>query len=929
MRRRIFGVIGELATRRPWLVLSVAAVLALAGALLAVFRLHLDADTNDLIARDRPFMVPYHEFLREFGDLEFIFAVVDTQPDEVAAQRAVDQLLYRLPAIAGLREVHGRITPLEQWRIATRAMPEPELASLALSNQGVAALLRTAGDDPLKESLALVDDATRLLGEASRLRPRGEASAPSSRHDDPRAAAAASAALLLALVGADPADADSPLMRQFRSLRASTAEPRSLRSDTGRYLFITILPAKDFGTLTVIEEPLRQVRAAIADVSAANPGVAIGLTGKPVLQADELITSNRDMVRGAALGLGFCALLLMISMHSVVRPLLVVAAFLAAFGWTYGFATIAVGQLNLLSTVFMLVLVAAGLDYGVHVVTRYIELRRTLAVGGARGAVAEATTVSMRGNMTGAITSVAVFATALVTNFQGLRELGVIAGAGLFFCVVAMGTVLPSLITLTERSQPRRLPRSARSRGFGIPVRRPGLVLALLALGTLAIAVGAFRVRFEDNLLLLQDPTLDSVRWERRLAEESSGNSWFGAVVVDRLEEIPAVVERARDQPALGMTRSVLEVIQLPTASREALRATFTSIEASAPPAAARSDSSAASPPASTSAALAGTARFEPLVAALRDAEASLRGLATAAALVAPSEAAHLGRIASALRAKGEQFGGPAAEATLRATHELLGDVRPAFRAMVEGNALPLREALPSAVRNSAMSPEGRFLVMIHPRENVWDSAHMGAFVAGLRAVDPAATGVPFTHFESLADMGDAFRIMALLSVVLVSILVFLDFRSPLDTALAMLPVGLALLWTFSVMGLAGISLNLANFFAVPILIGLGVDSSIHILHRYHERAEPESRRAEAQTAASHPSGLLHPGSTRRAVIITNLTTTIGFAPLLFADHRGMQSLGFVMTIGNSACLLAVLTVLPAALALRAKRATAVSMKGV
>jgi len=932
LRTRIFGVIGELATRRPWLVLLVALVLAIAGALLATFRLQLNADTNDLIARDRPFMVPYHEFLREFGDLEFISVVLDTQPDEAAATLAVDRLLDRLKAIPGLREVHGHISPTEQWRLATRAMPETELASLALTRDGVAALLATGAKDPLEDATFLVEEANGLLGRASQLLPRDQAPAPSVQHApapsvqhaptdavrpapadavqhaDPRAAAAASAALLLSLFGADPEKPRHPLTSELASVRVSQAAPRYLRSDTGRYLFITILPAKDFGSLTVIEEPLRQVRAAIAEVSAALPGVAIGLTGKPVLQADELITSSGDMVRGAAMGLGFCALLLMFSMRSMLRPLLVVAAFLAAFGWTYGFATLAVGQLNLLSTVFMLVLVAAGLDYGVHVMSRYIELRRLLAVGGVRGAVAEATTVSMRGNMTGAITSMAVFATALFTDFQGLRELGVIAGAGLFFCVVAMGTVLPALIALTEGGHPRRLPPRRAPRGFGFPARRPALTMAFLAVGTLAVLFGVTRVHFEDNLLLLQDPTLDSVRWERRLAEESSGNSWFGAVVVERIEEIPEVLERARSQPDLGMTRSVLDVVALPTDSREALRHALMKPPAPVAP-------NATPPEAGTRA-----ARVERLVGALREAETSLRGLAIAAALVAPREAAHLGRIATALRTRAERFSGAAGEDALRETTELIADVRPAFAAILEGNAMPLRSALPDAARNSAISPEGRFLVMIHPRENVWDSAHMGTFVAGLRAVDPAATGVPFTHYESLADMGRAFRTMALLSLVLVSILVLLDFRSLLDTALAMLPVGLALLWTFSVMGLVNVSLNLANFFAVPILIGLGVDSSIHILHRYHEGAAAGPTRRAKGDEKARVGGLLHPGSTRRAVIITNLTTTIGFAPLLFANHRGMQSLGMVMTIGNSACLLAVLTVLPAALALRARR---------
>ena len=95
-----------------------------------------------------------------------------------------------------------------------------------------------------------------------------------------------------------------------------------------------------------------------------------------------------------------------------------------------------------------------------------------------------------------------------------------------------------------------------------------------------------------------------------------------------------------------------------------------------------------------------------------------------------------------------------------------------------------------------------------------------------------------------------------------------------------------------------GVSLNLANFFAIPILMGIGVDSSIHMLHRARE---------EGNDAMDF-------GSTRRAVILTALTTTIGFGMLFFASHRGLQSLGIVMAVGSLSCLLAAIVLLPALL---------------
>lgn len=892
MRTRVFDIVSELATRRPWSVVIVAALLAVGGGLLAWNRLRLDANTDNLIGRDRPFMQRYERFLDEFGDLEFIYVVIDTAGDPQRAERAALRIVELASVGDDLRAVHGVIDPDEQLQVATRAMSDGELRELALAAEGA----RTLAASGHASIAAVARQAGDLVRRATIAPPGGEVppgqlgrNAPpplgDELLDDPRATAAASGVLLLkALVAGN----DERTAAELGPLLSRGQKPVFLRSDTGRYLFVQILPHKDFTTLEVIESPLRRLRAAMDQVRAEEPGVDMGLTGKPVLQADELVTSNRDMVRGAALALVLCAAMLMVSTHSVVRPLLAVVAFLFAFGWTYGFATLAIGRINLLSNVFMLVLVAAGLDYGVHVLARYSEERRGAPSMRVERVVASATRHSLRGNLTGALTSCAVFLTALATDFQGLKELGIIASGGLLLCVLAMAFVLAALLTIVERHGSHRVPPIAKPGHFGLPSHRPVLVLAVLAAVTALLGWGLPRVNFEENLLNLQNPELDSVRWEKRLAEESSGNSWFGAVVVDRIEDVPAVLERAADRPSIGVARSVLDVVRPPTAPREAMRGRLSG--GPVPPPGAPTQGVA--PPSSDPVALA---------AALSDVLPPLRLLAGGAAARSPEEGRQVGSLVSAVQRTIAQLRGPDGAAVAGRIEGALQEAATSMATILEGDGLPWRDALPAAARPTSMSPSGRFLVMLHPREDVWDAAKMEVFVDDLRAVDPEATGVPFTHFESLRDMRGAFLRMSMLSVILVALVVLLDFRRPIDVVLAMLPLLLAMLWTFELLGLLGVSLNLANFFAIPILIGLGVDSAVHLLHRYHEGGEDR----------------LDPGSTRRAVIVTNLTTTIGFAPLCFADHHGMRSLGLVMLVGNTACLAAVLLVLPATLAVR------------
>jgi predicted RND superfamily exporter protein len=102
------------------------------------------------------------------------------------------------------------------------------------------------------------------------------------------------------------------------------------------------------------------------------------------------------------------------------------------------------------------------------------------------------------------------------------------------------------------------------------------------------------------------------------------------------------------------------------------------------------------------------------------------------------------------------------------------------------------------------------------------------------------------------------------------------------------------------------VPLNFANIIVLPLIFGIGVDAGVHIVHRW--RAEPQG----------HPAGLS--GGTGRGVTLTMLTTIIGFASMLLAQHRGIRSLGFVMVAGLIVTLLACYVALPPLLRLREHR---------
>jgi preprotein translocase subunit SecF len=215
-------------------------------------------------------------------------------------------------------------------------------------------------------------------------------------------------------------------------------------------------------------------------------------------------------------------------------------------------------------------------------------------------------------------------------------------------------------------------------------------------------------------------------------------------------------------------------------------------------------------------------------------------------------------------------------------------------------------ETLPQQLRQRFTGKSGRYLLQIYARENVWEKTHMTDFFHQLQTVDPQITGPSIVGFISIRKMKEGYiqgGFYALLAIIMV---VFLTFRKPRPVFFSLVPLILTLLWTMGWMGWSGISFNLANAIALPLLLGIVVDDGIHVMHRFQETA---------------PVGhSLLSGSTAKAISLTSWTTMIGFGSLLISKHFGIFSLGLLVAAAVGTAWAHSLIVLPALLSLTAKR---------
>lgn len=207
------------------------------------------------------------------------------------------------------------------------------------------------------------------------------------------------------------------------------------------------------------------------------------------------------------------------------------------------------------------------------------------------------------------------------------------------------------------------------------------------------------------------------------------------------------------------------------------------------------------------------------------------------------------------------------------------------------------QEDIPESVKIHWQSSDDVYRIAIYPSENINDNDALKRFVRAVQKIAPGATGVPVISLEAGEAVVDAFIqafSLALIGVV-VALLVLL--RSVKSTALVIVPLLLAALFTGAVTVFLDVPFNFANVIALPLILGIGIDCSVHMVHRSRSNGEAYEN-------------LLYT-STARAIYYSALTTMAGFGSLIFSQHQGTASMGLLLLVGVVLTLVCVLIILP------------------
>src|SRR2546425_344851 len=285
-------------------------------------------------------------------------------------------------------------------------------------------------------------------------------------------------------------------------------------------------------------QAVQRLRELVRQTKAEVPGINVGITGEPVLEYDEMAQSKHDTTVATIVSLVLVALIFIYGYSESGRPIKATICLVVGLAYTMAFATLVIGHLNILTITFLPMLIGLAIDFGVHLVTRYEEELRQGKTE--RQALEKAMVYTGQGIFTGCFTTAGAFLAMCLTDFKGIKEMGIISGGGLLICLVPMMTLLPVLLlrgrqNVLDHTFPKAIEKRARLEKMWL--ERPLLVTGITVGLCLVSLAKAVRVPFDYNLLHMQSRDLPAVVVGRKLIASAKQSVLYCAVIAQSLPE--------------------------------------------------------------------------------------------------------------------------------------------------------------------------------------------------------------------------------------------------------------------------------------------------------------------------------------------------------------------------------------------------------
>ena len=638
------------------------------------------------------------------------------------------------------------------------------------------------------------------------------------------------------------------------------------------------------------------------------PGVEAGLTGFIAIGRDEMHYSEKSLGVTTVIAVIAIILLLMVSFRMWVAPVLAIGNLLVGLIWAVGLAALTVGQLNIMTQMFAVILLGLGIDFSIHIMSGFTEQR---AAGKGISAALENTFLKTgKGILTGGFTTAAAFLAMAISHSRGMKELGLVTGFGLLAILVSTMLFLPTLLVFRERRLEKRqekrkdvkpsVQRDITFRFLGGACSWMGkhylFTLFVSVLVTALFIWQGLKIEFDHNYMNMEPKGLTSIALQDTVLEKFDMSMDYALILTENAEESRQLGERSRELGTVAMTEDIS--LYLPSSEQQEERKPQI-IE------------------------VLDNLRSAPLKQAINSSEIvgfnreidRLR-----MNIMEIQDMAFLGGQDKVDTKCKEIVGDPdnpesknimkdlldllnrESDLVSRGLSEFQKSFAPYFKESVlkmgSTGSIQMADLPLSILDRYSNKNRDQFLVTVFPSNDVWkDAEFLKRFVADLEMMSDKATGMPPVFAALIQVIGRDGRNAMLLTLAVVFFMLWIDFRNPLHALMAMIPLAFGVFWMIGLMKTSGMMMTVMNVMGFPLILGIGIDDGVHIIHRWKHEGKDKTR-----TIFS---------STGKAIFLTSLTTMLAFGSLVFSIWRGFGQLGGALFLGVGACFLTTVIILP------------------
>jgi hypothetical protein len=684
-------------------------------------------------------------------------------------------------------------------------------------------------------------------------------------------------------------------------------EPYLLSYDK-QALIINVIPNFSMTDMDKMISGTDTIQEIVDKVKKDFPEVKAGLTGMIPLGRDEMVYGQQSMGYTSIIAFIAILILLILSFRMWAAPLFAILNLAVGLIWAIGLAAILVKSLNIMTSMVTVILIGLGIDFSIHIISIFTENR---SIGKPINKSLEDTFLkSGKGILTGGLTTSAAFFALVISSSRGMKEVGIVSSVGLLAILIVTFLFLPSLLVLRERRLEKKLAEgkikskpvykdiSLRVFGKGCSWLSGNYTVTIICVVfiTIFLLVSAFRISFDHNYMNMEPKGLTSITLQDTILDKFDLSMDYALILADSVEESREMTKALKNIKSAA----IIDDISMYFPSLEGQQKRIPHIQEIN-----RSISSAviANDILDT--------ELNQVISELDRLEMNIMEI---------QDMAYMGGQDKVDRKCSEIVGNPEdpqslsiiaqfidslennRQSGLKGLKEFQKYAAPYFKEsvlkMASTENIALDDLPASVLDRYANRDRTQFLLTVFPAENIWtDVNFLHRFTSDLDRVSNKATGMPPVMQELIRVIGNDGKNAALLTVFVVFLLLWLDFRIFKYAIVAMIPLVAGVIWMIGLMHLVSMQLTVVNVMGLPMIIGIGIDYGVHIVHRWRFEGSKKVNQIFA--------------STGKAIFLTSITTMLAFGSLIFSIWRGFGSLGGAMFIGVGACFLSTVIILP------------------